>query len=863
MIEPAILYKGLFRKMALLTVATLCYAVLLPAQQQVSNPVFPNDYRVIHPQFRKWPSPSMGSEALSVSPTLYWPANKKANGYDIRLSQDPAFAGNQTISGQDIPWTIYTPHRALNKGTWYWQYRVHESKWSEIQTFQISDKANKNFAPTVDQFWSSIPATHPRVLIDKKNETGFPRQVSGTDDAKAILKDVEEWMNVSPPSEEEGKSKMQGANETENNKMALVASEKASNKMYYAIELFCKAFIITRDKQYADKGILWAMSVAGWDPEGVSVLNDFGDARCMVGMALAFDTFHDRLTETQRATLVKAIHARADRFYHDWINNIDAKVLSNHVWQYILHYFFQTAIAVYGETPDARHWIQYAYELWLARAPVLGGNDGGWCEGASYFRLNMETLLDIPVIIKQYTGYDFIANTEWYRLNPYWMLYSFPPGSSADGFGDDIEKLYSPGYDYLAYADALSKITGSQVAAWYAGQIEKTENIKLGDAAKMRWFRMRYLQKEKRPAAIQPSLLAPAMAFRGTGIADMHSNIADRNRNVMISFRSSPYGSYGHLLGDQNTFNVLVGGDRLFYMSGHKVAMQDPHRLGWYKATQGHNGILIDDKGQPFNVEAYGYLPRFIDGKNISYLVGDASQAYSSEAEKQQAGLTKFRRHLLFLHPDILLIYDELEADHPAKWSWLIHSSYKITIHSAQNQFNCQAKKGSASASLFATQPLHWELSDTFAIAAVNWLGREDEEGNLIEYKNDQWHLAASSTVKSNKMRFLAVLRINQKGEIEKEPLPYQFNDKGEIVINKWVIKAELDATKPSLLEVYNADKRTAFTSAADKIKLDNKEFTGKTGGSSKLVEWTGEKYSYTETGDIMPDAVKEIPLKK
>ncbi|SFQ38282.1 Heparinase II/III-like protein [Parafilimonas terrae] len=862
----------------------ICFSVK-GLSQPVTAANFSADYPVIHPQFRQWPSPALNNVADCVSPTLLWPNNKKATGYDIRLSQDASFAADKTISKQNIQWTMYTPHRALNEGTWYWQYRQHDGKWSDVLAFRITGASNKNFSPPVEKMYAAIPAAHPRVLIDKSGQKTFSAQNKNTADAKMIIEEAAKLVKLAPPPETDAKSKLKGKSKAENDKIALVASSRASNKIYNAVHLFCKAYILTGDQKYAKKAIEWAMSVSGWDPNGLSLLSDFGDARCMLSMALALDTFYDQLTPSQKKILTDAIHIRADRFYHSWINNIDAKVLSNHVWQYIFHYFFQTAIAVYGETPDAANWINYAYELWLARAPVLGGDDGAWCEGASYFRLNMETLLDVPMIIKQYTGYDFIANKKWYELNPYWMAYSFPPGSSTDGFGDDVEKIYSPGTEYLAYADALSKLTGNKLAAWYAGEIErmgknntKTEErvngvtsykksaddkLKLSDADMLRWFRMRYLYGVKRPDPIDVSTLSAAQKFPGTGVADMHSAITNRQNDVMVSMRSSPYGSYGHLLGDQNTFNVLVGGDRLFYMSGHKVAMQDPHRLGWYKATQGHNGILIDNKGQPFNSEAYGYLPRFIDGKNLGYVVGDASQAYSSQAEKEQTGLTKFRRHLLFLYPDILIVYDELEADHAAKWSWLIHSPYQIKIDAGKHAFYCNSEKVSANTSLFTTQNLQWNITDTFAVQAVNWLGREDEDGNLIEYKNDQWHLTAATTTNVDKIRFLAVMKINQHGEVNAAPVSYQLNSKGELIIDNWVIKAELDAAKPALLEAFNNDKRIAFTSGGDELKMGNETFNGKINGSSKLAEWIDGKYVFSEAGDVMPDAVKNIPVEK
>lgn len=172
---------------------------------------------------------------------------------------------------------------------------------------------------------------------------------------------------------------------------------------------------------------------------------------------------------------------------------------------------------MHGQLKDADKWLTYAYELWLARAPVLGGSEGGWLEGIFYFRINMETLLGIPMIIKDYTGYDFINKNKWYTNNAYWMYYSFPPGSSADGFGDNVETLFSPGLYYLAYADALSRLTGSRMAAAYAEKIEKTEKIKLTDvindeppetANMFRWFRLRYLRNIERPAPLPESSFA-------------------------------------------------------------------------------------------------------------------------------------------------------------------------------------------------------------------------------------------------------------------------------------------------------------------------------------------------------------------
>src|SRR5262249_49167119 len=148
---------------------------------------------------------------------------------------------------------------------------------------------------------------------------------------------------------------------------------------------------------------------------------------------------------------------------------------------------------------------------------------------------------------------------------------------------------------------------------------------------------------------------------------------------------------------DQNTFNVVVGGERLFWASGYKMPVGDPHQLGWYKHTRGHNGILVDGKGQPYGSEAYGWIPRYLHGERITYCVGDASRAYDTkpiagdeetladakgEAKYRsgQAGLKRFRRHLLLLRPSTVVVYDDLVADHDAEWSWLLHSMERIRV---------------------------------------------------------------------------------------------------------------------------------------------------------------------------------------
>ncbi|MBO9153476.1 DUF4962 domain-containing protein [Chitinophaga sp. GCM10012297] len=802
---------------------------------------FPGDYPALHPRYRQWPSPAADVLITDVPPALSWPVIGKNARYDVRLSKNEQFPLSQTIHAENIPWTIFNPHRALASGRWYWQYRVHNGEWSSVNTFRMPEKMQYSPSPSVEKLLSSIPAHHPRLLIGKNEELEFARQAAGSDDAAAIIKEADELLGDIPDSAPTLQRTGKKTGDYEDSKIKNSESKALGFRAMNHLSAYSQAYLLTRRQKYANKALQWAKAIARWDPEGATSVSDFGDAGCMLAMALAYDTFYGQLSGEDKKALLENIRVRASRFYKNWINDVDAKVLSAHVWQYDLHFFIQTALATFGDLKEARDWLTYSYELWTSRAPILGGTEGGWLEGAHYFMINVEALLGIPMIIRDYTGFDFIRNHPWYTGNPYWMLYSFPAGSFSDGFGDNVETNPSPGKDYLAYADALAKLTGSRAAATYAQKIEQTENITLADADMFRWLRLRYLLNVQRPPVLPDSAFTPARLFSDIGVADMHSNIGNTAKNLMVSMRASPYGGYGHMLADQNTFNILYGGKPLFYMSGHKVAMSDKHRLEWYKATIGHNGVLIDGKGQGFDSESYGWIPRFVNGRQLSYAAGDASVAYNGNSGKEKTGLKKFRRHLLLLHPDVVVVYDELEADHPASWSWYIHSPQQIVVDSARQYFHCALNDVSACAAFFSSQPVQWALADTFAVEAENWMERRDANGKLISYGNNQWHLNAATVGKTGKARFLAVMRIREG----KQAFPCSINEKQEIVVGGWTLKAELNTSKPAMIRASRNDGKTFFSSGSD-VTLLRENIHG--------------KWVQTETADKTPEIVQQIP---
>ena len=833
----------------------------------------------IRPKRRAWADPAFDRVAPKNSPSLQWMTTSgKGRRYDVRLSQNDAFDGPDLIEGNDLPWVIFNPHQQLAQGRWFWQHRVDDGPWSDTHSFLITSESDEWNPPSAERLLAGIPRYHPRRLVDKPEWEAFRLKAAGTLEAAHILAMADRYVGQDPPHEDHSILNLEGDDAAKTDKIQKDASKEIGSELFQGVDPLCKAYVLTGEAKYREAAMQWAMEASTWDPAGVTRINDFGDSRIMLSMATVYDIFYDQLTAPQREALLQAIRARGENFYQSYVNNKESAVLSNHVWQHIFHYLFDTAIAVHGDIPEAATWLTYLYEMFLARAPILGGEDGGWVHGLSYFRMNMDMLIDVPQRIKTYTGFDFIAHTPWYRENSNYFLYGFPPGSAGTGFSDNSHDLPEPRGDYLAYADALSRLVQNPYAAWYRDRVSAvTDELgalnevhqskkyleadevqrELAATSMLQWNRLKYLYEMPAVEPLSPVELPKARVFKGVGLVTMHSQDLSQpaDENFFVAMRSSPFGTYSHMLSDNNTFNMAYGGDRLFYHTGFKVAMSAPHRQLYYKHTKSHNGILIDGEGQPYATEAYGWMENFLTGDQLSYAVGNASNAYDSLEEKMDAGLKTFRRHLIMLRPDIVVVYDELEAEKPVEWSYLLHAYNEISLKPKNQILTTTNRAGHARVYLTGSSDLDWSVTDEYEVPAENWRMQEDADGQLKEYTNDAWHFAAKSP-KTEKMRFLAVYQVRpKKGEAEPEFNDLQFPGPGVVRVGKWKITANMDASAPARIEILNAVDGVAFNSDGAALGLADQTFTGSAAGAALLVEKNG---AGVQVQEALPDIPRE-----
>lgn len=816
------------------------------------------DAEIIYPKYRIWTTPSGGEEPAFNSPSFEWPTGKKTE-YDIRLSSSKHFNKN-LIEQNDIPFAIFNPHQKLDTGIWFWQFRESGKKWNPVDSFKITSETKEFVTPDLEKILSNVSSNHPRVFAVKDELTELRCRAKNYKETIAILAEADKLLTSTPPTENSALPKYKGENEYENEKIAQSASKGVGWNVLSVLNSLSQAYILTGDIKYFHAAKKWMLEVAEWDPKGVTHLSNFGDSGIMTSLALALDTFWDLLTASEREKMISQSTARATNFYNLWIGKVESRSSSMHVWQHILYQMFQTSLALAGETPEAKKWMAYIYELWIAQFPKMGESDGAWFNGIGYFGMNTLTIYDMSTSLGELTGVDFLWS-DWFQNNPKWLMYAFPPNSVGDGFGNDGDKYWYPTIKYAGYADAAARLFQNPYAAWYANEIAKGLDQDIAAEAEFRWYRIQHANEQPLPDIPEEFSFPQAAHFPDVGVSYMHTSIQGIEHNLMLSATSSPFGPLGHAHAEQNTFNIAYGGKRLFYNSGYRPKMNDPHQQGWHKHTRGHNGILIDGEGQPFDAGAYGWMPRFLHGMQISYAVGDASNAYSAtDLKSVDLGLNRFRRHYIMLRPSTIVIYDELEADHPAEWSWLLHNDTGLKIDSAKKMIVAENEFANAQVSLYSSTALEFNVVDTFSIPARNWNRKIDQEGNLIDFV-DQWHFSGVTTDKNPKMRFLAIIQVKpESGTSRCEDVVIDDNSK-TYTVGKWIITAEMSIDNIARIKVEKSDGSASLVSN-DPLMVAGKEYKGTFKSSAKLFEIIDGNPVFRECADQIPDAIRIASLR-
>lgn len=756
----------------------------------------------------KTDSPLDGMEDHSPKP------DKSLISYQLRYSQDPAFKkGTTQVTTR---WPFFNPEKPLTAGVWYWQYGYVENgttAWKTVQQLTVEDNAHKFCPPSLKEVLKQVPTSHPRVWVMKDEWKAFMEHSKSAPERQWFLEFADKALAVPMSTLKDIKTHLASGLTDEVKRKAMITREsrRIIDREEKNSEALIRAYLLTQDKRYADEALKRVLTMADWD-KSKSVTGDFNAATLLSLCSMAYDSFHDILTKEQKQILLEQIKDKGSAMYNLYNNHLENHIADNHVWQMTLRILTMAAFSTYNELPEATTWVDYCYNVWLARFPGLN-KDGGWHNGDSYFTVNTRTLIEVPYFYSKLTGFDFFSDP-WYQGNIMYTIYQQPPFSKSGGNGSSHQNVQRPNSIRIGYLDALARLTGNTYAADFVRRtlnnnpdyLKKALLAKPGDLS---WFR---LQCDKPlPQGEGLATLPMGYVFPETGLASFMTNWDRVGGNAMLSFRSSPYGSTSHALANQNAFNTFFGGKSLFYSSGHHIEFTDDHSVYCHRATRAHNSILVNGMGQRIGTEGYGWIPRYYVGEKIGYVLGDASNAYGKvisplwktrfEQSKLNASpengwdenhVKTFRRHIVTLGTSgLVFIYDELEADEPVTWSYLLHTvTEPMTVNKEKEYVHIQAtnKGGASDAYLFSAGAVETETTDQFFFPAVNWL-RADDKGNFPPYAN-HWHFTATSE-KAQVYRFATIINTHAKKHPATAP---QILKDGRIKAESWIIKVNVSA---------------------------------------------------------------------
>ena len=775
---------------------------------------------------------------------------KTGERLQFSLSRTEDFSSSETLVTEPQEWCMYNPHRRLDTGTWFWRFRSTNAngampgEWSQAYRFEVKNDTPEFVTPTFKTFLENAPRLHPRIYCFLDDRIAEARN-----------------RVASHPEYKELQSRATLALNVDYTTMPDLYS-RAEELRQHATYLY-QVYHLTQEKKHVEKLRQLLEALIATPPADKQLFaSNFTASNIAWCLVAAYDLLYDNLSASDR-TSAEELMMRVARYYYKVNCGFQENHLfDNHFWQQNMRILFQVALSLYDKpaySSEVLPMLEYYYELWTARAPASGFNrDGMWHNGTGYFSANILTLAYMPALFSYITRQDFLLHP-WYRNAGRSMVYTCPPGSKTNGFGDNSEKGTEPNRLIAAFADYLACETGDSYAAWYAGECRDL----LRRDYELRLYRM---CTDQNYDTAFPADAAKMVWYKDAGEVAMHSHPEDTEKDLALSFRSSTFGSGSHTTASQNAFNLLYKGADVYRSTGYYQNFSDAHNLMSYRHTRAHNTLLVNGIGQPYSTEGYGNVMRAMTGQHISYCLGDASHAYRGISNDpmwigyfEQAGitqtpengfgttpLTKYRRHILMLHPSTVLVYDELEASEAVRWEWLLHSPTEFGIDAVKKTLstNNSAKGFVAVTQLFGGHVFALSQTDRFAVPPAT---------TGADYPN-QWHLTARVDG-SSATRFLAVIQVGDT----KESVSAIHRDGDTFSVGDWTIEAVLDASKSSKLTVTHRTEPAVFSYGTDNPTLSGTSYSRQYTGSSILYDEMNGTWQVTEMTDRTPVSTRAI----
>lgn len=701
-------------------------------------------------------------EVLGINPPSFVWRPQMGLHWELVCSSDVAFMQNAQVvyRAQDLEWNVCCPSETLAPGTYHWRYRGRDQEgrntsWSKVRSFTIPPDTPTMPMPTRQNIMGRIPKTHPRLFLrpEKVHELKQLAQGSLKNQYDALVSSCERLLR-NPASIKEPPTYPKD----------MERKSEAWRKMWWGNRVRVQEALgsaatlgftwrIGGDSRYGQEARRLLMACAHWNPKGSTGYryNDEAGMPYNYYFSRTYTFVYDLLTEEEREHCRYVMKIRGDEMY--------AHLCPRHLWRpysshsnRAWHFLGEIALAFHGEIQGTEDWLWFAMNVFYNVYPVWSDDDGGWHEGASYWSSYQNRFTWWADILREVLDINAYDKPYYSKIGDY-ALYLMPPGKVGGGFGDLTARRTS------THNRQLLTVVASQAQnpywRWYVDQLGGPDSAG-GYIGFVRGALPTVTPKS-------PDDLPTSRLFQGTGQAVLNSQIVDARKSVQVVFKSSPFGTQSHGYEANNSFLLWAYGKRLLIRSGYRDIYGSDHHRDWMWSTRSVNNITVNDQGQRrHSPEAQGRITAFYTSPDLDVVSGEAGAAYEMPLER-------YTRTIVFVKPELVLVYDRLTAPKISTFQYHLHAVNKMELKKG-NRILVRNDNVCCKIHFFAPEVLSFHQTDQY------------DPNPRPRVSLREWHTTASALEPGKDMSFVTLYRVYRQGDRPMHQDTFQETQQGYVL---------------------------------------------------------------------------------
>jgi hypothetical protein len=449
------------------------------------------------------------------------------------------------------------------------------------------------------------------------------------------------------------------------------------------------AYQATGDTRFGRAACERMASVAEWDPEGSSYLGHNDEAHMSVIWhgPHACDWAWDQFADEEREKVIEQYRRRGQiTFEHMHDHGLYGITrFDSHAGREIV--FLANLIFVFHDhIPEAKDWLEWLRPVLCGMWPSWADNDGSWAQGPSYGTAYVTIMTMFASVLKRTAGVDLYKKRFW-KNHARWRYFCFPPYVEWMGFGDHSEKWAATWNNNANLVDVIARETAASEYKPYV------------DAFRQEAGSLSDLDERKMSGVLSQLFTAPDLdptdlkidgqdkvlnVFEDTGWAAFRSHPDDRDRDVAMIFRSSPYGAISHSHANNNDFILHVGGKVMAMPSGYYAGYGSGHHAHWVWHSKSHNCVTLSDASQLMrSPDSRGRIAQPYEDDRIAYLCGVADESYQDRADR-------CHRHIVYIKSSgcyVMVDAFAAKVGVDSALQWNIHSWDTFAVNEAEKTF--------------------------------------------------------------------------------------------------------------------------------------------------------------------------------